>query len=142
MSRPDTAREQGFVLLQVLLTLVPSSLLISGMLSAARTETRLAANVTASAIVQAADGGIHAAIMWLLHNETADGGAVLSLRIGVANVAVRIDDEAGKLNPNVATVPQLAALPARRVNRQTTPLRLPRPSRTGAARVPSHCRAA
>jgi general secretion pathway protein K len=80
-----------------------------------RTEIRIASNLAANAMAEAAaDGSIIAAI-FNLTDPAADqrwplDGAAHELAIGNSRVVVRLDDEAGWINPNTASPTLLEAL--------------------------------
>lgn len=104
-------RERGFALLIVLWTLGLLALLGSQLTAAGRVETRLAANLRANAVVEAAaDGAVHEAVLRLLQGAWRPDGARHALRVGSVAVEVRVEDEAGKVNPNFVLLPVLQAL--------------------------------
>lgn len=111
MRRPP--RDRGFALIIVLWAVVLLTLLVTQLTVTGRTELQLAANLRAAAAVEAAaDGAVHEAVFHLLDNATrwpADGlphGLVLP----GGNATVRITDEGGKVNPNLASPELLRAL--------------------------------
>lgn len=80
-----------------------------------RTEVRIAGNLVADAVADAADdGGIFAAIFNLADPNPAQrwalDGTPHELAIGNSRVIVRIEDEAGRLNPSSASPALLQAL--------------------------------
>ncbi len=107
------ARDGGFALLIVLWSVVLLALLATQITAAGRTEAQLAANLRAAAVAEAAaDGAVQAAAFHLLDPAApwdADGREHL-IRIGAAAVAVQVDNEGGKLNPNLADPALLQAL--------------------------------
>lgn len=104
------AGERGFALLIVLWTMVLASLIATQVTAAGRAEVRLAANLRAAAVLEAAvDGAVHEAIFRMLDRSEsgwqADGRRrVLALPQGMASVL--LEDQAGKVNPN-STSPEL-----------------------------------
>ena len=107
-----SAREGGFALLIVLWSLALLALLGAQVVGPASSEARLAANLRAAAVAQAAaDGAVEGAVLRLLQGAwNPHDGIVRQLRIGAAVVAVRLEDEAAKINPNAAPRPMLAGL--------------------------------
>ena len=85
------------------------------MTAAGRSEVRIATNLAANAAAQtAADGAIYQAIFNLSDPQpdrrwALDGGAH-QLRIGDSVVTVTIEDEAGRINPNLASVALLEGM--------------------------------
>ena len=114
MSRRSGAPESGFALLIVLFALVLLALLVGAVVAAGRGEAQLASNLRAGAIAEAAaDGAVQQAIFHLLdasRGHWAADGAVHRLQLGGAAVDVRIESEAGKVNPNTAPPSLLQAL--------------------------------
>jgi len=106
-------REDGFALLIVLWAVVLLALLATQLTAAGRTELQLAANLRSAAAAEAAaDGAVEAAVFHLLDPSdpwTADG-AERTLRVPGGLAVLRIEDEAGKVNPNVASPELLRAL--------------------------------
>ncbi len=107
-------REQGFALLIVLWSLVLFALMGSQLAATGRAAARLSANLRDAAVVQAAaDGAIHEALFHLLDSSSrhwpADGRMHI-IRLPGASVELRVQSEAGKVNPNFATPDLLAAL--------------------------------
>jgi general secretion pathway protein K len=106
--------ERGFALLIVLWTLVPLALLITQLAAAGRGEARLTRNLLDAATAEAAaDGAVFEAVSRLLdanaRHWASDGGSH-ALRLERTDVAVRIEDESGKINPNEASSDLLTAL--------------------------------
>ena len=106
--------QRGFALLIVLWTLALLALLGSQLLMTARQDASQARNQFAAAeVAAAADGAVQRAI-FALSDASGRGwqadGVWHVLTIAGVRVAVRIEDEAGKLNPNLASVPLLQAL--------------------------------
>ncbi len=106
-------RQEGFALLIVLWALVLLSLILTQVLSAGRGEAQLASNLRASAEAEAvADGAVQNAIFHLLdpspQHWPLSGTHVVTLPGGVADVLV--ENVAGKINPNIADEPLLAAM--------------------------------
>jgi general secretion pathway protein K len=105
------SRERGFALLMVLWTMGLLALLVAQFATTGRTEVRVAANLRANAVAQAAaDGALHEAILRLLQGAWGPDGHVRVLRVEDAAVNVRIRNQAWKVNPNVAPVSVIQAL--------------------------------
>lgn len=106
-------RERGFALLIVLWAVVLLSLLATQLTAAGRTEVQLAGNLKAAAAAEAAaDGAIAEAAFHLLDpaSRWAADGRDRTVQAPGARAVVRIDNEAGKVNPNLAEPPLLQAL--------------------------------
>jgi len=107
-------RQRGFALLIVLWTLALLALLGGQMLATARQDTRRAHNLLEAAQVEAAaDGAIQLAIYRLLdrtNRHWSPDGTTHTVETGRASIAVRIMDEAEKVNPNIASASLLRAL--------------------------------
>jgi general secretion pathway protein K len=104
-------RQRGFALLIVLWTMGLLALLVAQFSAAGRTEVRVAANLRANAVMQAAaDGAVHEAILQLLKGNWAPDGRAHVVRVGNAPVDVSVKDDYWKVNPNTATLPMLQAL--------------------------------
>jgi general secretion pathway protein K len=113
MSRGKT-RERGFALLIVLWTLGLLALLGTQLLATARQDTQLARNrVDAAELEAAANGAVQQAIFANLDtsNKHWDADSITRVaRVGHVPVIVQVDDEAEKVNPNIASVALLQAL--------------------------------
>ena len=104
-------RQRGFALLIVLWTMGLLALLVAQFTATGRGEVQMAANLRANAVTQAAaDGAVHEAILRLLQGKWAPDGRPRVIRVGTADVEVRIKDEGWKVNPNDAKLPALQAL--------------------------------
>jgi general secretion pathway protein K len=108
-------RSGGFALLIVLWTLVLIAFIVARLTASGRTEIRIAGNLVADAVTQAAaDGAIFTAIFnqsdpnpdqrWPLSGQTHE------LMIGSSRVLVQLEDEAGRVNPSTASSDLLEAL--------------------------------
>jgi general secretion pathway protein K len=110
----ETPGERGFALLVVLWTLVLLSLLITQLTLSGRGEAQLAGNLRLAATVQAAaDAGIQAAIFHALDSSAAHwpaDGRPRRIELPGAAVDIRIESQAGRINPNTASPELLAAL--------------------------------
>lgn len=105
----------GFALIIVLWTLVLIAFVVVHITASGRTEIRIAGNLVANATAEAAaDGAIFAAIFNLTGSETDQpwpvDGADHQIIIGETRVVVRLEDEAGWINPNTASPALLEAL--------------------------------
>ena len=109
--RRGTGREGGFALLVVLWSLTLIALVVAQLTAAGRSETQIAANLRANAVLQAAaDGAVHEAMLRLLQGGWAPDGRLHELRAGGAVVAVRVDDQSRLVNPNTASVEMIQPL--------------------------------
>lgn len=98
----------GFALLIVLWSVAVLALVTGTLLSGARVEMRLAANRRGAAVAStAADAAISAAILDLLR---AEGTTAARRRMGQADVAIRLENLSGRINPNLASAAMLNAL--------------------------------
>lgn len=104
--------EGGFALLVVLWTLALLSLLLVMMAAAARSDAQLTANLrNAAELEAAADGAIHTAIFELMQSGGhARNGPRMAVRLPGAEVVVDVVNQAGLVNPNVASPELLRAL--------------------------------
>jgi general secretion pathway protein K len=112
--RAAARRERGFALLIVLWTVVLLALLVTHLTASGRASAQLAGNLRDAAVLQAAaDGAVQAAAFHVLDTSArhwpADGAAH-TIRDPAAIVSVRVDSEAGKINPNTAQPELLRAL--------------------------------
>ena len=115
MSR--AAKQRGFALLIVLWSMALLAVLLTQVTATGRSEAQLTGNLRRAAMLRAAaDGAVHEAIFHLTDPSPAtrwpaDGAARrLAPGMGAAAIEVRIDDEAGKVNPNVVPAEFLEAL--------------------------------
>jgi general secretion pathway protein K len=107
-------RQSGFALLIVLWTLGLLALLSTQLVAAGRGDAQLARSVADSAMLEAAtNGAVQHAIFGMLGSPqqrwAADGSAHV-VRLGSAVVVVRLEDEGGKVNPNLASATLLGSL--------------------------------
>jgi general secretion pathway protein K len=104
-------RQRGFALLMVLWTMGLLALLVGQFATVGRTEVRVAANLRANAVAQAAaDGALHETILRLLKGAWTPDGRPHVVRVGDTTVEVRVRNQASKVNPNVATPQVIEAL--------------------------------
>jgi general secretion pathway protein K len=111
----DAGRSGGFALIIVLWTLVLIAFIAAHLVSSGRLETRIAGNLVANAVTEAAaDGAVYQAIFNLLDPRPEVrwpiDGAARELAIGDCTVGVALSDEAGRINPNTASTALLEAL--------------------------------
>jgi general secretion pathway protein K len=101
-------RERGFALLIVLWTTVLLSLLVTDITSNGRTETQLADNLRTSAVLEAAaDGAAYDAVFRAIVSRAS----VPSMQyVTASGVRVRVENDAGKVNPNTASTDLMEAL--------------------------------
>lgn len=109
------SRSSGFALLIVLWTLVLVAFIVAHVTASGRTEVRIAGNLVANAVAgAAADGAIFATIFNLMDPKSeqhlAPDNTPRELTIGDSRVVVRIENEAGRINPNWASPALLEAL--------------------------------
>src|SRR5947207_4428334 len=110
-----TAGDRGFALLIVLWMLVLIAFIITHVTAKARSELRIAGNLKSNAVAQAAaDGAIYEAIFNLADPRqdqrwSADGSSHI-LQIGASRILVRVEDEDGFINPNLASAALLEGL--------------------------------
>ena len=109
--RPD----RGFALLIVMWMLVLIAFITIHVTAAGRTEVRIATNLAANARAQAAtEGAIYQAVFSLadpqLDQRWMPDGRVRELQIGDSRIAVQIENEAGRINPNLASAALLQGL--------------------------------
>jgi general secretion pathway protein K len=114
-SAASRRRSGGFALIIVLWTLVLIAFIVAQVTASGRTEIRIAGNLVADAVAEAADdGAIFAALFNLADPNPAQrwplDGTVHELTIGNSRVIVRLEDEAGRINPNSASPALLEAL--------------------------------
>lgn len=109
-----TRTERGFALLIVLWTMGLLALLGTHLAATGRGETELASNLRNAASAQAAaDGAVFGAVFHLLdagRGGWAANGDARELRLPGGVAEVRVESEAGKVNPNTASVELMAAL--------------------------------
>ena len=114
MSRADDRRQRGFALLIVLAALALLALLVGAVAAAGRGEAQLAGNLRdGAAAEEAADGAVQEAAFHVLDRTRAHwpaDGAERRIMVGGVPVSVRISNEAGKINPNLAPPALLAGL--------------------------------
>jgi general secretion pathway protein K len=108
-------RSGGFALLVVLWTLVLIAFIVAHLTASGRTEMRIAGNLVADAVTEAAaDGAIAAAIFNQLDTNPGQrwplNGEPHELVIGNSRVKVQLEDEAGRVNPSAASPALLEAL--------------------------------
>jgi general secretion pathway protein K len=105
----------GFALLIVLWMLVLIAFITMHVTATGRTEVRIAANLAANAAAEAAaDGAVFEAIFHLSdprpERRWVPGGEVREVQIGESRISLRIEDEAGRINPNLASPALLEGL--------------------------------
>jgi general secretion pathway protein K len=86
-------------------------LLVAGLAASARSNTGLASNVRGSATAEAAaDGAVQQALFQLLRRGWQPDGSLHRLTLGNTTVAVTVEDQTNRFNPNFSSPPLLAAL--------------------------------
>src|SRR5450759_2558412 len=113
--RTDCRRSGGFALIIVLWTLVLIAFIFAQLTSSGRTEIRIAGNLVANAQAEAAlDGAVFQTIFNLSdaspERRWSLDGTARELAVGDSRVSVRIEDEAARINPNLASPTLLEAL--------------------------------
>ena len=108
-------RSGGFALLVVLWTLVLIAFIVARLTASGRTEIRIAGNLVADAVTEAAgDGAIFTAIFNQLDPSPDQrwplNGQAHELMIGGTRVLVQLEDEAGRINPSTASPELVEAL--------------------------------
>jgi general secretion pathway protein K len=108
-------RSGGFALLVVLWTLVLIAFIVAHLTASGRTEMRIAGNLVADAVAEAADDGAIAAAIFNQLDPNPDqrwplNGEWRELVIGNSRVMVQLEDEAGRINPSAASPALLEAL--------------------------------
>ena len=107
-------RQRGFALLIVLWTLPLLALLGTQLVATSRQHIQLAHNlIDAATLEAAANGAVQQAIFGVLDSSTRHwrpDGSIHAVRFGDAIVAVRVENEADKVNPNIASPKLLQAL--------------------------------
>lgn len=108
-------RSEGFALLIVLWTLVLLAFIVAHLTATGRGEAQIAENLVANAAAAAAaDGAIEEAIYRFTDPQPGRNwprdGSWHHLAIGDSRVAVRLEDEAARINPNRAAPALMAAL--------------------------------
>jgi general secretion pathway protein K len=108
-------RSGGFALIIVLWTLVLIGFIVAHITASGRTEIRIAGNLVANSVAQAAgDGAIFEAIFNLSDPRPDQrwpvDGTARDLAVGNSKVRVRLEDEASWINPNSAPPALLEAL--------------------------------
>jgi general secretion pathway protein K len=113
--RADCGRSNGFALIIVLWTLVLIAFIFAQLTASGRTEIRIAGNLVATAQAEAAlDGAVFQTIFNLSDASPERrwplDGTARELAIGDSREMVRIEDEAARINPNLASPALLEAL--------------------------------
>jgi general secretion pathway protein K len=108
-------RDDGFALIIVLWTLVLIAFIVAHVTANGRTEIRIAGNMAADATAEAADDGAIVAAIFNLLDPNLDqrwplDGSLHEVTVGGSRVAVQLRDEAGRINPNLASAELLDAL--------------------------------
>ena len=103
----DCRGSGGFALIIVLWTLALIAFITAQLVGTGRIEIRIASNLIGSATAEAAaDGAVYQAIFGLLDPDPGRrwplDGNVRQIAIGDCGVTVRIEDEAARINPNLA----------------------------------------
>ena len=106
--------DDGFVLVIVLWTLALVALIATEIVAIGRSETRQAANLRAAAQAEAAaDGAIYEAVFRLTDGSPSHWNAdsiTRTVALAGAMVQIRIENDAGKINPNLVSVALMQTL--------------------------------
>lgn len=113
--RSKRRRSEGFALLIVLWVLVLIAFIVAHLTATGRSEAQIAQNLVANAVAEAAaDGAVSAAIFHFTDPQPGlhwpRDGRWHEIAIGNSRIAVRLDDEAARINPNRASPELLQAL--------------------------------
>jgi general secretion pathway protein K len=106
-------KSRGFALVIVLWTMVLLAFVMTHMVTAGRTEARIAADLVANADAETqADGAVVETVFRMIDASDAhwDVGGPYGLRMRNARATITIRSENGKVNPNTASQQMLAAL--------------------------------
>jgi general secretion pathway protein K len=108
-------RSGGFALIIVLWTLVLIAFITTHLVATGRVELQVAGNLVANAVTKAAaDGAVYQAVFNQMDPTVDDrwplDGSAHVMTIGDCRVTIRLTDEAGRINPNLAAPELLAAL--------------------------------
>jgi general secretion pathway protein K len=111
MAQGDARPDNGFVLLIVLWWLAFLLFVVAQIAAATRTAILISSNIRTSAVAEAqADGAVSRAIFEVLAQRWGADGTIHLVRGPQVISEVRIEDEGGKIDPNVAPVVLLQAL--------------------------------
>lgn len=108
-------RQRGFALLIVLWMLVLIAFIVGYVVSTGRSEIQISMNIANNAAATAAaDGAVYQTIFTLSapreDQRPASEGTLRTVEIGRSVVTLRVDDENGRINPNLASVRLLEGL--------------------------------
>jgi general secretion pathway protein K len=105
------SQQRGFVLVVVLLSLSLLSIAAMAVIASSRSATQSARALHDRALTMAAaDGGIQQAMFVLLQAPENPVSLRLSAIIGQVRVRIEIENQAGKINPSLASLPLLRGL--------------------------------
>jgi general secretion pathway protein K len=112
-SAPD--RQRGFALLIVLWMLVLITFIVGYVISTGRREIQISMNIAANAAASAAADGAVFQTIFALSNPRADqrpaaDGSIRKVEVGRSVVTLRLEDENGRINPNLASAKLLEGL--------------------------------
>ena len=102
--------ERGFALLLVLWSLALLALLGTQLTGSARSQTRLADNLRANAMVQAADDGAAQEAILRLLQRSWQNDDLRRVRVGATTVEIRLEDQGRRINPNATPYPVVQGL--------------------------------
>jgi general secretion pathway protein K len=108
-------RSRGFALLVVLWTLVLISFIVAQVTASGRSEIRIADNLVDNAVAQAAADGAISEAIFNLSNPRQDqrwplDGTPREVAVGHSRITLRLEDEASRINPNLASPALIQAL--------------------------------
>jgi general secretion pathway protein K len=106
---------RGYALIIVLWAFVLISLIVIHLTASGRIELRVAGNIAANSAAQAAaDGAVYQTIFNLLNPQRDEqwrlDGSTHELQVANSRVAVRLGDEAARINPNTASLALIQSL--------------------------------
>jgi general secretion pathway protein K len=108
-------RQRGFALLIVLWMLVLITFIVGYVISTGRSEIQISMNIAGNAAASAAaDGAVYQAIFALSNpredQRPAADGSIRKIEVGRSVVTLRLQDENGRINPNLASARLLEGL--------------------------------
>jgi general secretion pathway protein K len=108
-------RNGGFALLIVLWTLVLIAFIVAEITASGRSEIRIADNLIDNAVAEAAADGAISEAIFNLSNPRQDqrwplDGTPREVAVGDSRISLRLEDEASRINPNLASPALLQAL--------------------------------
>jgi len=114
-SDPERRQSAGFALIIVLWTLVLIAFIVAHLTGSGRVEIRIANNLVANAVAAAAADGAVSRTIFNLTDPNPESrwpldGTAHAFKIGDCRLVVRVHDEVGEINPNLASPALLETL--------------------------------